>query len=692
MASPSPPATAPTDGNAPAPDDPPTLPDSQRFPRLVSSQYRFTTADAIKTLDKQERHVYRVVAKLRARQTISFSAKATNGLPWTFAVRDFLQMLQTFDENAMILPRRAKAKINKLSCHTEVPESTEEFNRDYAWNARTNGNTVTFNMMMATTKDYEMTFKRGQVFQKLKDEEWFINLDRLETQEVSAKVGVFLYAHNHWANQEELIGEIRQLIAPLQCDDIDVRVERPLRTYYAKGATIEIEDGRQKRQKIVTRWPAIFAPLDIVAKLRSAIVTNWPRLQTDPKFNEFNCKQYVFIPETPSQRMARNTSTMTTSEQQNYAHFLHCMRQQNIFLDKFSTVVVLQNVGNIAANFTWTSAMVHTLGVDESHIGKRETLRTFLTQITRNSDPNQRIIHSINREHQRRTYSLLVNNTDAAELRETIDTIVHLLQETPAFKNLRVGGSNGAYRDETIEVSKIGYLAHLGTSDEFVSTPVVLDAGGDSTMTTTAPVEMIDFNRPPRSRRRNRAQRHAKMVRPTATSAAMQYRDVLHTDPIDNPYLTAAMQPSSQSTSSLSTAITNSQETNIISASTMTTLASNSQFQQMMADLIKPHVAAQMAPIQQEVSTFRQEIAQVQHTTNQLTQTVASMESDIGPQLQAIMAHLGVSPRTTTAESPQKKQCTTQNHHNGPLNPVDDQNLGPLQHRQSDEDEASMQR
>ena len=691
MASPSPPATAPASGNAPTRDASSSIPDSQRFPRLASSQYRFTTADAIKNLDQQERHVYRVVAKLRARQSISFSQKANNGLPWTFAVRDFLQMLQTYDEKAMILPRRAKAKINKLSCHTEVPESTDEFNRDYAWNARTSGNTVTFNMMIATTKDYDSTFKRGQVFQKLKDEEWFINLDRLETQEVSAKVGVFLFAHNHWANQEEMMAEIHQLIAPLQCDDIDVRVDRPLRTYYAKGETIEIENGRQKRQKIVTRWPALFAPLDIVAQLRSAMVTNWPRLQTDPKFKEFNCKQYMFIPETPSQRTARNTSQMTTSEQKNYAHFLHCMRQQNMFLDKFSTVVVLQNVGNIAANFTWTAAMAHTLGVDETQIGKRETLRTFLTQITRNSDPNQRTIHAINREKQRGTYSLLVSNTDAAELRETIDTIVPLLQEIPAFKTLRVGGSHGAYRDDTMEVSKIGYLAKLGTSDEFVSAPTVLDAGGDSTMSTTAPVEMIDFNLPPKSRRRNKAQRNAKIVRPTATTAAMQYRDVLTAHPINNPYL-AVTQNSSQSTSSLSTAITNTPDQSIISTATMNNLATNSQFQQMMADLIQPHVASQMAPLQQEVYTIRQDMAQVQNSTQQLTATVHSMERDIGPQLQAIMAHLGVSRINDHEESPQKKQCTNQHQHNGPLNPVNDANLGPLHHQQSDEDEASMQR
>jgi hypothetical protein len=690
MATPTPPATAPASGIASTLDDSSSIPASHRFPRLVSSQYRFTTADAIKHLDKQERHVYRVVVKLRARQTISFSQKSANGLPWTFAVRDFLQMLQTYDEKAMILPRRDKVKINKLSCHTEVPESTDEFERDYAWNSRTSGNTVTLNMMIATTKDYENTFKRGQVFEKLKDEEWFINLDRLETQEVSAKVGVFLFAHNRWANPEDLMAEVHQLIAPLRCEDIDIRVDRPVRTYYDKDATIEIEHGRQKKQKIRTRWPAIFAPLDIVAQLRTAIVNNWPRLQTDPTFAEFNCKQYMFIPDTPSQRTSRN-STPSAQDQKNYSHFLHCMRQQNIFLDKYSTVVVLQNVGNIAANFTWTQEMTTTLGVDETHIGKRETLRTFLTNITRNSDHSERTVHAINREKQRTTYSLLVSNVDAAELRETIETIVPLLQRTPAFKDLRVGGSHGAFRDENLEISKIGYLAAVGTSDEFAIEPTVLDAGGDIDM-TTSPTEMIDFNVPPAPRRRGRNQRNAKLVRPGSATAAMLYRDVLTTTPINNPYLLST-QHSTQSTSSLSTAMTNpiTQESNPIN---MESLVTNTQFQRMMADLIQPHVEAQMAPMRQEVATIRNDMAIVQESTTRLEATVSTMERDIGPQLQAIMSHLGVSKPTPAPvqQSPPKKQCTNKNQHNGPFNPGDGDPSGTIHSQQSDEGEASMLR
>ena len=694
MATPPPPATAPAGGAAPTTTSPRSIPDTQRYPRLTSGQYRFTTANAIKYLDdKVARSVYRIVVKLNARSSATFSQHLTDGLPWTFAVRDFLQMVQTYDEMAMILPRRDKAKINKISCPTEIPESVDEFERDYVWNPRVTEHSVTISLMITTSKPYHHTFKSGQIFQKLQDNDWFVNLDRLETQEFSVKVGVLLFAHNRWANQEEIIAEIQQLIEPLRCDDIDVRVDRPAREFYSKDATIEIENGRQKIQKIYTRWPAIYAPVDIVAQLKAKIVTNWPLLQTDQRFTAFNCKQYMFIPDTPSQRKSRR-STPSAVDKQNYSQFLHFMRKQNMFLDQYCTVVILQNVGNIAANFTWTTEMANILNVNREIVGTRETLRGFLINIKGHSiNPGERTIHSINREQQKGTYSLLVRSTAAAELRETLDSIVPVLQQTPAFKSLRVGGNHGAFRDENnLEVSSIDYLSQLGTSDDFVIEPTILDAGGDSVMST--PARPTNFNAPPLSRRRGKRSEAAKSVRPTAVSAAMLYRDVLHTTPLTNPYLLT--QDSTQSTSSLSTSITTAAEQAVPPLQNMNSLIQNSEFQQMLSSLIQPHVQAQLKPVQADVTAMKEQMSTVQADTRRLASAVSTMERDIGPQLQAIMAHLGVqTPSTDATGSPQKKQCTEEtNHRQGPLNPNDViTDSGPQLHQHfGEEDEAGQSR
>ena len=154
MATPTPPATAPAAGNAMHPEASPTIPISERFPRLAYRQVRFTTAAAIKNLDQSERHVYRIVAKLKSRSGNTFSQNNNEGIPWTFAVRDFLSMIQIYDDKAMILPRRANANINSISGYDEVPDSTDVFERDYAWNTRMQGPYyITMNLMMATTKD-----------------------------------------------------------------------------------------------------------------------------------------------------------------------------------------------------------------------------------------------------------------------------------------------------------------------------------------------------------------------------------------------------------------------------------------------------------------------------------------------------------------------------------------------------------
>ena len=115
------PGTPSTAANAGQPASAQGIPISERFPRLTSSQYRFTTASAIKNLDPEQRNVYRVVVKLAARPNTTFANNNSSGIPWTFAVKDFIRMLNAHDEKAMILPRRENAKINKIASHDDVP-------------------------------------------------------------------------------------------------------------------------------------------------------------------------------------------------------------------------------------------------------------------------------------------------------------------------------------------------------------------------------------------------------------------------------------------------------------------------------------------------------------------------------------------------------------------------------------------
>ena len=93
--------------NQHAPSTP--IPVTERIPRLTSSQYRFTTANAIHNLDSKQRNVYRIVVKLTSRAPATFARNDPEGVPWTFAVKDFIKTIQIYDAQAMILPRRENA-------------------------------------------------------------------------------------------------------------------------------------------------------------------------------------------------------------------------------------------------------------------------------------------------------------------------------------------------------------------------------------------------------------------------------------------------------------------------------------------------------------------------------------------------------------------------------------------------------
>jgi hypothetical protein len=161
--------------------------------------------------------------------------------------------------------------------------------------------------------------------------------------------------------------------------------------------------------------------MDIATELKTTLVARWPSLQTDPRFADFNCRRYIFIPDTPTSRHSRRNNSMTATEQRNYSNYLHYMRKQNIFLNTCSQVVVLQNVDNIYATFEWTESMAEHINGSSSHVGNKQPLRTFLANISRSANPNDRTIHSIHRDVQKGTWTLLVNRDDAQELRETID-------------------------------------------------------------------------------------------------------------------------------------------------------------------------------------------------------------------------------------------------------------------------------
>jgi hypothetical protein len=308
------------------------------------------------------------------------------------------------------------------------------------------------------------------------------------------------------------------------------------------------------------------------------------------------------------------------------------------------------------------------------------------------ANTNERTIHSIHREVEKGTWTLLVDKDDARELRVTINKLVPFLQATPAFSGIRVGGTNGAFTTERNDHSSIGYLAALGTSNEFVCEPTVLDSGGDATM-TTAPVQQIDYNSPPTTQRRAKKTVPARFVRPSATSAVMNYSDVIPATSLrHNPYLHAA-----QGTPTSTIATQESATTSITSHEpglTVDTLFQNQQFKNMMADLIEPHIA----PARQEVIQLKTNMAALQEKTSRIEQSVSSIATldSKFDHLMGMMATMSQqiaqnSPSPETHQVPPHKKHCSDNIHDGSSTPHDNYFSGHLHHNNTDDEAEAGQ-
>jgi hypothetical protein len=130
----------------------------------------------------------------------------------------------------------------------------------------------------------------------------------------------------------------------------------------------------------------------------------------------------------------------------------------------------------------------------------------------------------------------------------------------------------------------------------------------------------------------------------------------------------------------------------------MDSLFQNQQFQQMMADVIAPH----LQPALQEVSNMKASMAEMQTKTANIEANVASIAS-LGPKFdhllgvmttmsQQMSVNSSMTP-ATSQERPQKKHCgDSTTSHDGPSPPREDYFTGPLHSNNNTESEEEAGR
>ena len=163
-----------------------------------------------------------------------------------------------------------------------------------------------------------------------------------------------MYGHTRFLNQDDIINEIKALISPIKCNDIDIRTTKSRESYY---------DEEGKRQEVITKWPSIFCPIDIAGKLSTLLMEKWDEMETKNNERTYNLRQMVFIPK--DRDLVQFNARIAN------------MAKQNEFLKKYREITVLSNCDDITANFTYTEEVVEALGSREQ-LGHILSLRNFL--------------------------------------------------------------------------------------------------------------------------------------------------------------------------------------------------------------------------------------------------------------------------------------------------------------------------
>jgi hypothetical protein len=552
------------------------LPQSSLYPTLTSGQVTFTTAAAIRDIIQVPTHVYRIQVDLKPRTKESNFSKD----PWTLVAKHFFASLLSFDEKAIILKKKGTAPVNKLSSPDELPENPELFERDYAYDVNHRGpRLVTFKLIIATSRNFWNTFKNPTTFyKKLLINEWYVKLVRLESQGTTAEIGHLMYGHTRFMNQEDIIDEIKLLIHPTKCNDIDVRTTKSKETYYD-------DDGR--KQEVITKWPTIVCPIDIAKKLSTLLMEKWDDLEKSEDERLYNIKNMVFIPKD------RDLVPFNARIQN--------MAKQNEFLKTYREITVLSNCGDLNTNFIYTEEVVEAIGsIDRrGHIlSLKKFLGTWEDQTTGNP-----AIYSISRTTRDDEYALLTGATHSKDIHNRIESLIMAIKKQTAFKNIKIGGTKGAMGKKRFSTSVQQYAKKQFTTDK-----VYNQRPPKSKIPPTSPNE---WRKPPKERQLQKQPTPSLTINLDDRRQRQQYSDVLQ-----NPYNRVNNNGSNMSISNTTGTISvgNTTSTNslvpltptavnktnekgnhtVVTQSQINNFLESRDFQETLAKIVAPQVAQQV--------------------------------------------------------------------------------------------------
>ena len=565
--------------------NPTKLPPKSHYPAIVSGQLRYSTEDAARSLEAAPGFIYRIQLDLKAPNGTTFGE-----VPWTMTARRFFAALQSTDPRAIIVTRRKDSTSNNLSSHEEIPENPTSFEKDFVYDTQLSKNRVKFKIIIATTNNFTKTFKSGQMYQKLIQNHWFATMIRLQTQGLTVAIGHLCGAHNRFANHDDLILEINQLLQPSQCMDIDIIVTKPMRTYGEKN-----NNGTSKKQKIHTRWPTIFCPVDVANDLTTLLMEKWPELVAKPEYKNLNIRNMTLIP------AGKNIIPNST--------FIKYMANQNEFLHSHKEVVALYNCTNMDKGFTCTPDLAQRINsqhLSETTITLRHLLLSWSDLTTQQPTP---IVRSIDRSYDKGSYTILCHNKYSKDVRSDVESLVSVLSSNILFASMTVGGTSGTWRGNGNFTSKSrSYAISLGNYDDQFGQLPTKTAPSDTVAT-----ESSSFTSPPvRSTKRTTSNVTCPATIDLTNPKTTLFRDVLRSSTSPNISQTSSLTTSRSSSNGTSTtALSTDKRQNTFQSGGLVTFKqyiASDEFRDCLSSIVAPQVSSLIQPTLSQITTIENDV------------------------------------------------------------------------------------
>ncbi len=334
---------------ADTPQAQPAVTDAKKdYEKIVSKQPDFSGFDYTKTLEKAPSKEYNITVTLRPRQNEHGNIEESyKKIAWTASVVHFVQILKTADPDLLILRKDSRKGGNPIFDEKDVPDSVDQFIKDYAYDVTDSPYHAQFNIGIASSKDFVQLFGKGTpTGKKILAQRWYVVADRVKKLGQSVIIGFLKGAHPSFVNQEQCKLRIEALLMDA-CVDMDII---PRRFWYPNP-----QNPNKKRVPVNTL--AVKCPQDIAESLTERLLKRWGQMR---KNNEkpHVIHKYDFIPWHYEYYQQKRDPTKNPKWHQQ-------VQFQHTFMKNFPVPVYINNLNNLNIMFKPTLAMFQALGVND---------------------------------------------------------------------------------------------------------------------------------------------------------------------------------------------------------------------------------------------------------------------------------------------------------------------------------------